>query len=134
TTIGAYDPILLVSNSETGAWCRFTNWDARAMCVFNGEMYFGGAAGEVFRANVTGNDNGQTYTGVYIPLFDDLGHPANIKIPKMGRGVARSAGSLAYSLTFKSDFNVEPGAAPSASSVDAGTTWGGSATWGEGAV
>lgn len=134
TTIGSYDPILLVSNSETGAWCRFTNWDARAMCVFNGEMYFGGREGEVFRANVTGNDNGQAFTGVYIPLFDDLGSPANIKIPKMGRGVARSAGSLSYKIDFKSDFDIDSGAAPSASSIDGGTTWGSDSKWGEGAV
>lgn len=128
--IGDYDPVLFVSNSETGAWCRFTNWDARAMCVFNGEMYFGGIGGEVFKANVTGNDNGAVYTGIYIPLFDDLGSPANRKIPKMGRGVARASANLAYSLRFKSDFDIDSGAAPTAVSVDSSSTWGGG-IWGE---
>lgn len=129
-TIGDYDPVLFISNSETGAWCRYTNWDARAMCVFQGEMYFGGPNGEVFKANVTGMDNGTVYTGVYIPLFDDLGSPANLKIPKMGRGVARAKANLTYSLSFKADFNIEPGASPSASITDGSNAWG-SGVWGQ---
>lgn len=129
-TIGDYDPVLFISNSETGAWCRYTNWDARAMCVFQGEMYFGGPNGEVFKANVTGMDNGTVYTGVYIPLFDDLGSPANLKIPKMGRGVARAKANLTYSLSFKADFNIDPGASPSASTADGSNAWG-SGVWGQ---
>lgn len=129
-TIGDYDPVLFISNSETGAWCRYTNWDARAMCVFQGEMYFGGPDGEVFKANVTGMDNGTVYTGVYIPLFDDLGSPANLKIPKMGRGVARAKANLQYSLRFKSDFDIDPGSAPTASIADGTNAWG-SGVWGQ---
>lgn len=129
-TIGDYDPVLFISNSETGAWCRYTNWDARAMCVFQGEMYFGGPNGEIFKANVTGMDNGSVYTGVYIPLFDDLGSPANLKIPKMGRGVARAKANLTYSLSFKADFNIDPGASPSASIADGSNAWG-SGVWGQ---
>lgn len=129
-TIGDYDPVLFISNSETGAWCRYTNWDARAMCVFQGEMYFGGPNGEVFKANVTGMDNGSVYTGVYIPLFDDLGSPANLKIPKMGRGVARAKANLSYGLRFKADFDIDPGSAPTASSADGSNAWG-TGVWGQ---
>ncbi|AHB81137.1 hypothetical protein [Brucella phage Fi] len=129
-TIGDYDPVLFISNSETGAWCRYTNWDARAMCVFQGEMYFGGPNGEVFKANVTGMDNGSVYTGVYIPLFDDLGSPANLKIPKMGRGVARAKANLSYGLRFKADFDIDPGSAPTASSADCSNAWG-TGVWGQ---
>lgn len=129
-TIGDYDPVLFISNTETGAWCRYTNWDARAMCVFQGELYFGGPNGEVFKANVTGMDNGTTYTGVYIPLFDDLGSPANLKVPKMGRGVARAKANLNYSLRFKSDFDIDPGSAPTASAADGSNAWG-SGIWGQ---
>lgn len=128
--IGNYNPTLLISNTETGAWCRYTNWDARAMCVFQGELYFGGPNGEIFKANVTGNDNGQTYTGVYIPLFDDLGSPSNKKVPKLGRGKSRSKANLSYSLKFKGDFDIEPGAQPTASSADGSNAWG-SGVWGQ---
>ena len=129
-TIGDYDPVLFISNTETGAWCRYTNWDARAMCVFQGELYFGGSNGEIFKANVTGMDNGQTYTGVYIPLFDDMGSPENIKIPKLGRGVTRSKSDLSYGLKFKSDFDIDPGPQPTASAADGSNAWG-SGVWGQ---
>ena len=129
-TIGSYDPVLFVSNTETGAWCRFTNWDARAMVVFNGELYFGGPGGEVFKGNVSGMDGAATFTGVYIPLFDDLGSPASRKIPKVGRGYSRAAAPLNYSLRFRSDFNDNPGPPPTATAVTGGTVWG-EAVWGE---
>jgi hypothetical protein len=133
-TPGNYDPVLFISNTETGAWCRYTNWDARALTVFNGEMYFGGADGFVYKANVTGKDDAATYTGVYLPLFDDLGMPANRKVPKMGRGVARAKARLNYSLQFKADFDVSVNAPPTATAIDGSNTWGtgiwGQAIWG----
>lgn len=127
--IGKVDPVLFVTNTETGAWCRFTNWDARAMEVFQGDLYFGGPNGEIYIANVTGSDYGQTYTGIYMPLFDDLGTPANRKIPKVGRGVARAQTELEYSLRFRSDFDIDVGSHPTASSPPGANQWG-SAIWG----
>lgn len=127
--VGTTDPVLFITNTETGAWCRFTNWDARAMEVFNGELYFGGPNGEIYIANVTGSDYGQTYTGVYLPLFDDLGTPANKKVPKVGKGVARAKDTLNYSLKFKSDFDLDVGAHPS-SNPSRGTNQWGTAVWG----
>lgn len=133
-TIGDYDPVLFISNTETGAWCRYTNWDARAMETFQGQLYFGGPDGKIYRANVTGNDDGQTYTGVYVPLFDDLGNPGNLKVPKLGRGVAKARSRLNYALRFQGDFNVNVGAFPTATPVSGENTWGvgvwGQAVWG----
>lgn len=133
-TIGAYDPVLFIVNTETGAWCRYTNWDARAMEVFQGQLYFGGPDGKIYRANVTGTDEGATYTGVYIPLFDDFGSPSNKKVPKMGRGTSRARNRVEYSLRFLGDYNLNPGAPPTATPVDGSNSWGtgiwGQAVWG----
>lgn len=132
--IGTDDPILFISNTDTGAWCRFTNWDARAMEVFEGDLYFGGPRGEIYIANVTGSDYGQTYTGIYMPLFDDLGTPANKKVPKVGKGVARAVAPLNYSLRFLSDFNMDTGSLPTATVPPGSSAWGtgiwGTAVWG----
>jgi hypothetical protein len=128
---GTYNPVMFISNTETGAWCRYTNWDGRAMEVFQGQLYFGGPEGKIFRANVSGQDDGATYTSVYIPLFDDFGNPSNQKMAKTGRGVARAkASGLTYSLRFKREFDVVPGAAPAASPVSGANTWG-SGVWGQ---
>ena len=133
-TNGSYDPVLFISNTETGAWCRYTNWDARALTVFNGDMYFGGLGGLVYKANISGLDDAQTYTGAYIPLFDDLGSPANRKVSQMGRAVCRARTKLTYSLKFKSDFNTTLDALPGAVLSATGSAWGvgvwGEAVWG----
>lgn len=133
--VGSYEPVLFISNTETGAWCRYTNWDARAMCVFQGQLYFGGPDGKVFRANVSGMDDGASYTSVYMPLFDDLGNPSNIKVAKTGRGVARTkASKLVYALKASYEFDVTQPAAPAASPVSGSSVWGsgvwGTSTWG----
>ena len=127
---GRYDPILFVANTETGAWCRFTNWDARAMCVFNGQLYFGGAEGKVYKAYVSGKDDDTVYTGVYMPLYEDLDSPANIKVPKLGRAVVRGRAKINYSLNFMSDYNLKIPPAPSAVAVENSNIWGGG-TWGK---
>lgn len=129
-TPGANDPILFISNTETGAWCRYTGWNARAMDVFQGELYFGGPDGMIFRANVTGADNNATYTGVYVPLFDDLGTPASLKVPKVGRGVTRANTSINYSLSFQGNFNMTVPPPPTATAIAGGNAWG-TAVWGQ---
>jgi len=131
---GDYSPALYVSNTDTGAWCRYTNWDARAMEVFQGQLYFGGPGGKIYLANVTGNDDSETYTGIFLPLFDDMGSPSNLKVPKMGRAVARAKAKLEYTLRFKGDFDQNLGAAPTATPVAGDNSWGagiwGQAVWG----
>lgn len=129
-TIGSYDPILLVSNAETGAWCRYTNWEAKALETFQGDLFFGGRFGLIYKGNVSGSDDGETYTGIYIPLFDDLGESSSIKIPKMGAGVTRGSRQITYSLDFKSEFDISAPASPTATAGSGGSVWG-EGIWGE---
>ena len=62
--------ICLIANARTGAWARYTGWDAQAVAVFQDRLYIGGSAGRVYQANVTGQDDDQIYSGVLIPRFD----------------------------------------------------------------
>jgi hypothetical protein len=48
-----------VMNTVTGAWCRFTGWDANCFEVFQDRLFFGGNDGIVKEADVGGTDNGQ---------------------------------------------------------------------------
>lgn len=127
-------PVLFVTNSETGAWCRFTGWDARAIEIFEGKLFFGSADGCVYEGNVTGADDGDVYTGTYIPLFSDLGAPASAKIPHLGRATVRAAATINAALTARFDFDVSPLPPPDAVVVTGGAVWGaaiwGQATWG----
>ena len=45
-----------VANTVTGAWCRFTGWDALHFCTLSGNMFFGTQDGRVVQADVKGKD------------------------------------------------------------------------------
>lgn len=133
--IGGDEPVIFAVNANTMAWARFTNWFALCFGTFQGDLYFGTTDGIVSRANVTGFDNAETYTGVYIPLFDDLGTPTNAKVAKMGRAVLRSSTSVEALLTFKADYDTTLENAPSSGIVPPVSVWGsgiwGTSVWGD---
>lgn len=49
-------PVQFVSNLVTGAWCRYTGWDARCWGLFNNRLMFGTFDGRVIEAEVGGAD------------------------------------------------------------------------------
>lgn len=136
-TQDAPDPVVFVSNTETGAWGRFTGWDVRCMEVFGGRLFFGGADGRVMIANVGGNDEGAAYTGAILPLYDDLGSPASMKVPTAGRAVVRGTTRITGQVTFLSDFSLRIPPPPSAAPItNIANIWGagvwGRSVWGGG--
>lgn len=132
---GMNEPVLFVSNARTGSWARFTNWNAKCMAVFRGRLFFGSEEGKVYIGNVTGYDDGEPYTGVYLPLFEDFGTPASRKIAGNARATTRAKSRVNDKLEAKFDFSIEMSAAPSATPVPIAGTWGtgtwGVSTWGE---
>lgn len=110
-------PVLFVTNTETGAWSRFTGWQALCFEVFQGRLYFGSPDGKVFIANVSGQDDGQPYTGVVLPLFEDLGTPASAKVAKLARAVVRATTPVNDLVSWHSNFNMSMPAAPSSTPI-----------------
>lgn len=90
-TLPSQDPIMLVANSDSGAWSMFTGWRPTALEVYDGGLYFGSESGAIQRAWAGGNDEGQPYTATYLPLFNDLQTPGQRKFAKMARVVKRSS-------------------------------------------
>lgn len=135
---GSNEPTLFVSNALTGAWCRFTNWHVLSTEVFRGRLYFGSKEGRVYLANATGYDHNDTYTATFLPLFEDYGTPASLKIAGMGRAVVRAKAIINDRIRAKFDFDTDVGPAPAATPVNIGGTWGsavwGQSTWGEEAL
>lgn len=129
-TANGEPPRWFVANARTGAWAPFTNWDATCVLVFKERCFYGSQAGKVVEANVTGLDQGAPYTATYLPLFDDMGSPASLKIAKMARLVVRSGFSIRDQLSFQKDFMSTLPSAPDAAMVPVSSVWGG-ATWGE---
>lgn len=133
--IGGQDAMLFAANARTGAWSRFTNWEAICTCVFKGKLYFGSTDGRVVLANVGGNDEGETYTGSYLPLFEDFGSPASAKIGQLARPVLRSSVDLDIAVSLHCDFDLDLPTPPPATLGGSGSQWGvgiwGASTWGD---
>ena len=104
--VDPYPPVLFVSNSNTGAWCKFTGWDAISLESFQGRLYFGSPDGGVRQGNVTGADEGMPYTGRFMPLFSDCRAPASRKIARMARALIRAGFKPTDKLTARFDFDL----------------------------
>lgn len=134
--IGSSQPVLFVSNTETGAWCRYTGWYAMCMEVFRGQLYFGSPNGEIFLGNVSGLDGDQTYSGACIPLHEDLGTPGSLKIATVSRAVTRANTRTNGKITASFNFSVAIPPAPDATSTTGGNVWGvgiwGQSVWAQG--
>lgn len=125
------DPaVMFVANARTGAWAPFTHWDGTCLTVFKGRLFFGSTLGRVVEANVGGLDQGQAYTGRYIPLFEDMGSPASLKIAELARTVIRSAVEINEVVTCQFDYSVTLPPPPAAPPSTLGNEWG-NAIWGQ---
>lgn len=134
-TITDEPPKWFVVNVRTGGWTIYTGWDATCVTVWDDRLFFGSSEGRVVEANVTGFDQGATYSATFVPLFDDLKTPAALKIPSLGRAVLRAPVDLDVTLGMQSDFVIDLPVAPPATPVPPGSTWGtgiwGDSVWGE---
>lgn len=122
--VGSSDPVMFVSNTETGAWARFTGWEALCMETFRGQLFFGSTEGRLFIANVGGNDDGETYSGAVVPLYEDLGASASAKIGKVARARTKSNVKVKGKIDLRSDFDMNLPSSPDATTLSASNTWG----------
>lgn len=119
---------IFVANANTGAWCKFTGWMPRCWVVWRGRLFYGGDGGQVVECNVTGSDQGVSYTGRYMGLFDDLGAPAARKIAKFARPSMQSTVAISPSVSVVFDWSQNFPPAPNAEPAQADNVWD-SATW-----
>lgn len=124
------EPRVFAANAQTGAWATFTGWDVHCWCTFRGNLYFGSTGGMVIQAYVTGSDRGVPYTGRYLPLFDDQGNPASLKIAEIARHTVRAVVELNETVSAHFDFDTDLPPAPSSVMVPVGSQWG-NAVWGD---
>lgn len=133
-TVDENPPMTFVANARTGAWSKFTNWDIRCLCVFDGRLFFGSEDGRVVECYVTGMDEGVPFTANYVPMFNDFGNPASLKIPLIARARLRGSNEVNAQLDIMSDYMITLPSSPSSNAIDTSSVWGGSvwgaATWG----
>lgn len=124
-------PLMLVANARTGAWCTFTNLDATCFVLFQDRMFFGTNDGAVVEMEVTGADQAAPYTATVIPLFDPLKSPASLKTGLLARSSVRAKSKVRVKLSLQADYNIILPPPPDDISTVVGSVWG-NAKWGSG--
>ena len=94
-----------VMNTNTGAWCRFTNQNGMCWAIYNDHIYFAGASGKVYKADSVYNDDGASIDGDVESAFTYLGARNKIKRITAIRPLFRTATStVPVALTMNTDF------------------------------
>lgn len=120
-----------VMNTITKAWCRFTDWDAEDLAVFNKNLYFADGTA-VYKAWTGTSDNGSNIAYYAKQAFQDFGDP-NPKHCKLFMPILTVNGNVNYTTDVDVDFEGET--MTGLTSFSSGSSlWGtgvwGTATWG----
>ena len=120
----ASDNTQFISNARTGAWARYTGWDANCFAVYNNKLYYGSSDGRVMQGETGGQDDGKNYTMTVFPSYSPLQNPGIRKFVKMVRPRIQSAFGIAPQLTIRVDFDTTLPQQPSANVVtSSGAVW-----------
>lgn len=100
-----------VMNTLTGAWCRFTNWNAGCFEVMGDDSYWGGNLGSTANSALVAKcDVGYSDQGAYVPgeaktAFSYLNNPGRQKQVTMVRPLFRTSGNIQAAIGIDVDFS-----------------------------
>lgn len=100
-----------VMNAVTGAWCRFTGWNANCFALFNDNLYFGDNKGNVNQAWSGAADLVSSISADMQCAFNYFGDPGRIKEILMVQPLMITSGAIVPTISVDVDFgNVSPSA------------------------
>ena len=114
--------IQLVMNALTGAWCRFTGWNANCFETFNDNLYFGGNDGTINLAYSGGLDLGTPIAADMQCAFNYFDDPGRIKRVTMVQPLMVAGGSITPTISVDEDFTIALATAP-VSILIGGAAW-----------
>jgi hypothetical protein len=118
-----------VMNTITGAWCRFTNWNANCFATLGDSLYFGSNLGSgantafVAKADTGFSDGGAFIFGEAKTAFRYFGAPGQQKRITMVRPVIQTAGVMRASIGMDMEFSDKIPAGSPTFSGTSGTAW-----------
>lgn len=124
-----------VMNTLTGAWCRFTNWDANCMLVLDGRLFY--AVGTTVREGWTGRQDGSAaITGTAAQAFTYGPSKARQKQVNLVRPIADVSSPVSFGLALDTDFKVGTAGFSTIEATNGAALWDSSlwdaASWGYG--
>jgi hypothetical protein len=96
----------LVANSATGAWARFTNYDAQCFLKMNNRLYFGTQEGVVMEAERGGSDNGFPYLATLVGGWEMFQQPSSMVVWHQARAVFVSNTNFIPQISATTNFEV----------------------------
>lgn len=111
-----------VMNTKTGAWCRFTDWNAFCWEIVDNVLYMG-MQGKVAKAWQGLNDFSGVINCYAKGAYDYFGYRAREKIIGMVRPALRITGTVAVDVAIDVDFNSSLDYGPSVFNPATGSLW-----------
>lgn len=123
-----------VQNLITGAWGKFKNLNANCWGLLNGELYFGGNAGVVYKADTTNQDAGGQISYECKTAFGNCRAPGQSKFFSMLRPFLLTSGATTILAGINVDFDEISPTGSQTAAPGVGGQWGsgkwGAAMWG----
>lgn len=124
-----------VQNTQTGAWCRYTGWNASSFGVAEDTLYFGGP-GSLVVADTGAEDGANAILADCRQAFSYFGSRGRTKLPHMLRPILAISGPAVIAVGVDTDYAHNATLADQTISGGTGDPWGGlwSAPWSQGAT
>lgn len=109
-----------VMNMLTGAWCKFTGWNANCFEVFNDDLYFGDNNGNINLAYTGVADLVEPISADMKCAFNYFGDPARLKRMTLAQPLLVTSGTITPTLAVDVDFSDTSPSAPVSAITPAG--------------
>ncbi len=103
-TVEAQTSIQYVMNLITGAWCRFTGWNATCFETYNKSLYYAGVDGTVYLAYTGPTDKGASISYQLATAFNYFDEPGRIKNANMVRPFISANANIIPTIDIDQDF------------------------------
>ena len=111
-----------VSNTTTGAWCRFKGWNSSCWELLNDDIYFG-TSGKVMKADTGLSDAGADISTDAQTAFSYLGHRGQLKKFNMARPLLATDGNINVALEAMVEYETHVPTATPTFTAPTGTSW-----------
>lgn len=114
--------IQYVMNTQHGAWCRFTGWNAACFEVLDNNLFFG-TNGAVVQCDTGTADNGAEVSGYIQQAFNFFGAKGMQKVFRMARPIFQSESYIFPTVRINIDFDVTRRLPLQSQVLGAGAEW-----------
>lgn len=114
--------VQFVMNALTGAWCRFTGWNANCFEIYNNLLYWGGNVGDVNLGYSSGSDGQVSIPADMQCAFNYFDDPGRTKHMTMVQPLLVAGGVVNPTLQVDADFATSTSVAP-ISIIQGGALW-----------